>query len=1209
MLTFDSDIRDQAYQFFIQEAVEFLQILETGLMNLTQEHDTAKIHELMRAAHSIKGGAASVGLGGIQQLAYQLEDCLIALYQDSVTIDTALEDLLLQALDCLQKPLMAQIETGHYDEESAQLAAEPIYIQLVELLGEAMQGEAAMPSSAELGIDIVQAIFAGDVSEGLNRLEKIVTNPATTEIAGEIRAQTEVFLGVGELVNLPGWVSIAKAILAALQAAPQQAREIAQVALSDLRSAQAVILAGDRLVGGEASVALLAYGELAAAAASSPIDYPLAALDAAVEDDWADLIGDTLPFEAASADITSADITSADITDNNFIRDNITSDNIAIAANVINNQFDVGASPGVDDLAFAEMAFADLDWETLPTDQFDELFSLALDPEDDPLRGFALEPTVADDVQPTPPAVVIEAAMPLSGYDAITDRSITDLSMSDTVVELPWETATLSAVTDLSALMDWSELIQPTVTPPLSPVVEAGMQAAGMQAAGMQAAGVQAPDSIQNASANPVVDQAIAQLAHQLNVPPLDLPTAPEPAVVEVNDNIAAIQRGLAAANSVPNSNSTVRIDHVRLERINHLIGEMVTQENRTLLKNQQLQAVINATHDRFAQFEVIAKQIGSWTDRSQKTLANQHQNRRSRLNLNEAVINAVMGQSSNLPWVERRRNVPQFDPLQMDSYSELYQLAQEMLELIAQLGEGMSDMTSLSQQNQQGHRQQQLHLKQIRDDLRWAQMLPLGDLLQRFPRMLRDLSTRYGKQVTLKLSGEQTLVDKSVLQILYDPLVHLLRNAFDHGIELPEDRVAAGKSAQATIAIRSYHRGNQTYIEVSDDGRGIDPEKIRTKIIAQALLTADAAAQLTADQLYSYLFHAGFSTADKVSELSGRGVGLDAVLQPLQAQKGNVSITSQLGQGTVFTLRFPMSMTIAKLLVFSLQSRIMALPLDALSAIVTVPKTAIQLNQGRKCVEWQGQTVPLLPRSHFLQHYPHARQGLPEHLKVIPIGQPEQETILLVESEGQLVALVVEQILQEQEFAIKPFSNVLPKPDYFCGCTILGNGLLVPVLDTQALSRSPLRSRDRWEDLGPDEGAIDRSTATGIATHQAPLILVIDDSLTTRQTLALTLQKAGYRVLQAKDGREGLNQLQTVPDIQVVFSDVEMPVMNGFEFLSQCRLQYTKEQLPVIMLTSRGGDKHRQIAQYMGANAYLVKPYLEQAVLNILESVLVPLP
>jgi two-component system, chemotaxis family, sensor histidine kinase and response regulator PixL len=1222
MLSFDSEIHDQAYQFFIQESVEFLQILETGLMDLTQDHDVPKIHELMRAAHSIKGGAASVGLNSIKQLSYQLEDCLRALYQDTVVIDTELEDLLLQALDCLKEPLLQQIETGAHDEESALAQAEPIYELLVVRLGDALANvDAAMPTSAELGIDIVLAIFSGDVQNGIQRIEQVLSNPNQQELVGEIRAQAEVFVGVGELVNLPGWVAIAKAILAALQQSPDRARELAEVAIVDLKTAQKLVLDGDRTQGGEPSAALLSYAGTANVGLSDPLILAIAAQSA----------GDRAAYLP--------------------IDEMINAERLAAATTVF------------DGLAMNGWAETEPSFDGIPTDQLDELFALAMDPLDasEPwvAAAFSSEPFASFDLAAPPrldapvvnpltldaPAAAVMSGDDLANLDAFFDLALTDevLDYAPSVVEPIALVADFAPIT----LADDHDATVIYLPPPIAVATDAGIAVpVEMPVASIDDDAKLSWDTIihqldaRSAAAIaplPAVvhlveaqDEAF-ELAHRQYL--TTQPTLPDQAfplplaadasidvsirnllenadrgvyqVIELPPPVprltAALKRSNAAtANKAATGNNVVRVDLARLEQINNRVGAMVTQENRTMLQNQQLQATAQVMLQRFSQFEEVARQIGAWSDQSQKVRAklSQHQQTVQRA----AVAPAAATESG---WQD------DFDPLQMDTYGELYGFAQEMLELMAQMGEGMRDLTLLSQVAGRSQHQQQQILKQLRDDLLWARMLPLDDLLQRFPRMMRDLSNRYGKPVKLELSGTHTLVDKSILQSLYDPLVHLLRNAFDHGIELPEARVAQDKPAQATIAIRAYHRGNQTHIEIIDDGRGIDPERIRAKVVENQLLSAGAAAKLSADQLYGYLFAAGFSTAGKVSELSGRGVGLDAVQSQLASLKGTVSVTSTLGQGSSFSLQLPLTLTVASLLIFSIQSCLMAVPIDALRAIVAVPKRQIQMQQGRKVYYWDDQPVPLCHRSQFLQGYPLPRR-LPTDFKPMRLPDGDMVTLLLIETaDRQVIALVADQVLPEQELAIKPFGSALTAPPYFYGCTIMGNGSLVPVLDVQALAkpdRLPVpQIASTAQSIEPPslEEIRDRSTMTGVAVDRTPVVLVVDDSLTTRQTLALTLQKAGYRVLQAKDGREGLEQVEREPDIKAVFSDVEMPRMNGFEFLGQCRQKYTKEQLPIIMLTSRGGDKHRQIAQYMGANDYLTKPYLAVDILRSLASVL----
>jgi two-component system, chemotaxis family, sensor histidine kinase and response regulator PixL len=515
------------------------------------------------------------------------------------------------------------------------------------------------------------------------------------------------------------------------------------------------------------------------------------------------------------------------------------------------------------------------------------------------------------------------------------------------------------------------------------------------------------------------------------------------------------------------------------------------------------------------------------------------------------------------------------------------------MSEEIAQLGEAMQDTNLLCRQARLTQRRRQQTVKQLRNGLLKARMFPVGEILQRFPRMIRDLSAQYKKQVAVKLSGTHTLMDKSVLEKLLDPMVHLVRNGFDHGIELPEVRVAQGKPAEATIEIRAYHRGNQTYIEVRDDGRGIDIETVRAKIVAQNMVSAEEAQALSRDRLYDYLFAPGFSTAAKVSELSGRGVGLDVVQEQIKTLKGSISLTSEPGKGTVFTLRLPLTLTIAKLLVFRVDSHLMAIPVDSLISIVTATADQIEIEEDKLFYCADQKRIAICPPSDFLAlHVPTRTSG--EHLAPIPLPLEDKVPLLLIAHGHEGIAMQVDQILHEQELVIRPFGVAIKPPPHLYGCTILGDGSLVPVIDGQGLMSG-------FKPIRP-------IVLDHIPQIQVPTILVVDDSLTVRQSLAFTLEKSGYRVLQARDGREGVALLQQeLLEIQAVFCDVEMPRMNGFEFLSQCRQEFGAAAPPVIMLTSRGGDKHRQTAQELGASAYLTKPYLEQDLLKTLQNVLVP--
>ncbi|MCU0565537.1 MAG: hybrid sensor histidine kinase/response regulator [Oculatellaceae cyanobacterium Prado106] len=619
-----------------------------------------------------------------------------------------------------------------------------------------------------------------------------------------------------------------------------------------------------------------------------------------------------------------------------------------------------------------------------------------------------------------------------------------------------------------------------------------------------------------------------------------------------------------------PHLSNTIRVDLYRLEKLNNLIGELFIQETGAVLQIQQLADRLNAMSKQFQQFQQFTQKLHRWSYRSQK---------------NKAKLQNSFFLTSP---------ASDFDPLQMDSYNHLYTLAQSMMEEIAQLGEAMQDTTLLCQQAKLTQNRRKQTVKQIQGSLLRSRMFPIGEILQRFPRMLRDLSTQYHKQVSLKIIGEQTLMDKAVLEKLLDPMVHLVRNAFDHGIELPAVRESQGKPAQATIEIRAYHRGNQTFIEVQDDGKGIDVEAVRAKVVALNWLSPQEAAELSSDRLYEYLFSPGFSTAAKVSELSGRGVGLDVVKEQIKALKGNLTLTSEPGKGTRFTLRLPLTLTIAKLLIFSLDNQIMAIPVDALVAIVTAPTHEIEMRDDQSFYHWREDWVPLCPASSLLHPYM-TSQNRNLSLQSIPLPLEDKIPLLIVAYAGQKVALQVDQILQEQELIIKPFGRAVKAPAHLYGCTILGDGALVPVIDSQGLI-TPSQTSFLYPPVPP----------SAVAKPRIPTILVVDDSLTVRQSLAFTLEKSGYRVLQARDGREGITQLQQESGIQAVFCDVEMPRMNGFEFLNQCRQEFGDAAPPIIMLTSRSGDKHRQTAQELGASGYLTKPYLEQDLLKTLQNLVV---
>ncbi|WP_024546666.1 hybrid sensor histidine kinase/response regulator [Picosynechococcus sp. NKBG15041c] len=1026
------DTNDQAYEFFVQEAQELLQHLESGLMTLSQDHETPKIHGLMRAAHSIKGGAACVGLMAIQSIAHDLENGIRALYKEDTVFDVELENLLLQAYDALQEPINQQIHQGVYDPDHAIERAKPIFGQLEQKLGHALDEAAELPEMQMEG-DITEFIFKEEVPQALGRLENYVKNPPSKNPKGELASQIEVLATLGDMLNLEGFAAIAQAANEALKVNEAQYVQIARLALADFKAGQAAVLDGDRSQGGEPSEALLQLTQAGD---------PSAMLSMPAQEE---------PF-LNEAEIASL-VTFGE-------SDNDTGD------------FDNSLSLDPDELAALEFLTQDATTETPILSEAD-------------LAGLIIEDEASDDAEAAP------------------------VDLASFVMMAEEEPIAAIAATP-------SPPAPSPVAPPSS-----------------------APASI------PAPEPAKKIAAPAETVVPMPATAAASPALPTIDT-----------------STLSVRLEMGRLNHLNNLVGELVTQDNSALLRNKQSSDALSSLKRWYNRFNKITGQFQQYA----KELI--IKNPQARVQLAQFVI-----------------------------------FASTMTEEMAQLSETIEDTTLIAQQDQQALKQRQQTLKQLENNLLQARMLPIGDLLNRFPRTVRDLSIKGNKPVTLNLEGTNTLVDRAVLSKLYDPLVHLVRNAFDHGIDSPEERLASNKSEEGTITIKAYNRGNSTYVEIKDNGRGINIDKVREKAVRRGLVSPSEAAALTDAQIYELLFVPGFSTADKVSHLSGRGVGLDAVRLQIRALKGNISLTSTPNKGTTFTLRLPWSMTITKLLIFRWQESFFAIPVNSLSAIAAASKQDLLMKDNQEQFRWQGQSVPLVQTLLNRFNYPASIIASRQQMGALAQSsasnvwnQAGQQMILVITQGTEAVGLRVDQILLEQDLVIKPFSTAIAPPTYMSGCTILGDGRLVPVLDGAALIERVLQKDSQ------NVAIIDTQLQNLQPKLALPTVLAIDDSLTTRQTLSTTLQKAGYRVIQAQDGADGLNQLELHPEVEGVICDVEMPQMNGFEFLGRCRKKHPKTDLPVLMLTSRGSKRYRQLAQQLGANGYLTKPYLDQELIETLQ-------
>ena len=1064
-MTIDPDIRDQAYQFFIEEASELLDVIETGLLNLRPEITVHKVHEIMRAAHSIKGGAASVDLDIIKTIAHRLEDAFKALYSDTVVVDTELENLLLRAYDCLRHPLQQQISTGSFNQKQATEAFDLIFSELEARLGPAIDdADSFLPSAVDLGVDIIASIFEVDVAEVLEQLQAVLSHSDSYDCAAELQTQLEILAGFAELVDLSEFTSVIATAQTAASKHRHRPLPVLEQLLNNVRDARTTILAGHKDAISGPSEILLSLAEGEVSGSDNPTYGDASPLDALEEFSWLD------PAEL----------------DRSFNDDSLPTNNALYGA--------------INQVSTLEEIWS-IDAEEFPSaERIDDLADI-----------ISTDLSALENVWGESDTV-----------DSTLDVEVTDF---ESIVEEP-----------LSASLDWPE------------------QTSSLQEPAVDLAS-------QEKRSNPESSELLEE----------DIPTNIESAVGFISDVYDSLPKlpfdeNRVPVNSVPkkpkalprwksSSKLSAKVSLDRLDRFDRLVGELAINRNSLSLQNDNFQRTVRRLGQRFFSFRSIVKQLQSLSDQ------------------------ILVSPEQRL--IKPAAAHPAFDSLEMDSYGEINLLLEGILEEVLQLAESIDDVTLFAGQSNHLLERQRRTLTQLRDELMWSRMVPLSHVLQRFPRVIRELSATYKKEVQLNLVGTDVLVDRVMLEKLYDPLLHLLRNAFDHGIETPERRQSVGKPTQGTIEIRAYRQGNYTVIDIEDDGQGLNFDEIAKRAVATQLLSLDQVKTVPKQQIQQLIFEPGFSPARQISELSGRGVGLDVVKESVQAFNGKLSLTTHQGKGTVFSLKVPLTLTLTKLVVGNIGTVAVAFVSESIEEILSPHPDQLKLSGGKQFLSWQKQLIPVYDLSKLLAYNCQVPAQLPQELRESQSRQ-KQKSIMLIIQQGQTrLALCLEHIVTEQELVIKPVGKAIATPDYINGCTVLADGSLIPVIDGAALVQF---------DAGPSMPVLRQSQQKTVKT-----LMIVDDSSALRRTLALTLAKAGYQVLQAKDGCDAVEQLQQGASPDLIICDVEMPRLNGFEFLSQRQANSSWAKIPTIMLTSRGNHKHQTLARHLGATDYFTKPYIEK--------------
>lgn len=638
-------------------------------------------------------------------------------------------------------------------------------------------------------------------------------------------------------------------------------------------------------------------------------------------------------------------------------------------------------------------------------------------------------------------------------------------------------------------------------------------------------------------------------------------------------------------------SNPVMRVEVRHLDSINNLVGELVVIRNSMEQNQTRLRQFLDGLLGRVQQLGDLGQRMRDQYDRSLLESALFSSRSGSAYG---GTVTVGFGRNGEGSTRGRRGHSSgqEFDKLEMDQFTAFHALAQEIIELIVRVRESSSDIEFAVDEAEQITRQFRQVTTQLQEGLNRARMVPFSQVADRLPRAIRDLSIKTGKQASLVVEGRDTLIDKAILEELYDPMTHLVNNALVHGIEPPEERRRAGKPPEGKIVVKAFYQGNQTIIIVSDDGAGIPVEKVKAKAQRLGLL----AQQADEDEVFNVLFHPGFSVreASEVDDLAGRGVGLDVVRRNITDLRGSIQVDSVRGKGTTFTIRLPLTLSISKAMVCVSNKALIAFPLDGVEEMLDVPADEVQPDeQGRPSILWRDQRLPFQPLSNLLAY---SRSHSRSRSEVYSITQEEGIIpIVILQSAGQYVALQVDSFVEEQEIVIKQLRGPVPKPPGISGATVLGNGRVLPIADIiELVDIAHGRRRDLnrfWLDHRDEEPTPEEVRQT--------TVLIVDDSITVRELLSMSFQKVGYRVEQARDGQDAWEKLRGGLPCDLIFCDIEMPRMDGLELLTRLREDSNFKHLPVAMLTSRGAERHRQTARELGATAYFTKPYLEEELLS----------
>ncbi len=642
----------------------------------------------------------------------------------------------------------------------------------------------------------------------------------------------------------------------------------------------------------------------------------------------------------------------------------------------------------------------------------------------------------------------------------------------------------------------------------------------------------------------------------------------PQALAAPVGGSVVAPQRA---------ANRSIRVNLDKLDNLMNVVGEMVNLRSRFTRQTNQILGVgqlLETSRSRMlrtiAEFETkyLNPRLAAITPA--KTTSNPNN------------PNNLNNPSSTLQTVSEM-----FNELEFDTYSDLNILARSVIEMADDLGE-VSTLLQSQLAGVQGETENLQKLsRRLRDEVSSARMVPLSSLYSRLRRLIKEGAA--GKSFQFEVSGETVEIDNYILEEIADPLLHLLKNSIYHGIEGREERLAKGKPASGTIRIRAYPQGNNVMIEVEDDGKGIQLDQVKQKALERHLFDAQTLEEMLEEDAVQLIFSAGLSTAESVTLDAGRGVGMDAVAAGIRRLNGEISVQTEQDFGTIFTLKLPLTLVVSEALLVECAGQTLAFPALAVRSLRNLERSQIQtLESGSVGTAGVSSMTFTEQQEQYRLYSLAALLGLPD-----ASVDALECLVVILDTGSERFGLIVDGFVGLEEVVQKPLSAALRGLSHLAGATVVSSGEVILILDPQGtvrLGNERFVQRGDDQPLRPFEAKIEQR------------LLLVDDSVSVRRIVSKMLTRAGYQVVSAVDGQEALDILRSDQNFTAVLSDLEMPRMNGYELIESMRAREELRHLPIVVMTTRAGEKHRDLAFRLGANEYFSKPIEEAKLLGFLE-------